>query len=100
MGADRACVADRDARSAFNGARRTRSRRGHTPAEWLMRGLPYPSLAERVGRMIELVDTARRLLLREEVTFAGTHIGLWRARLDSPREHQHPRRADADRRSC
>jgi probable F420-dependent oxidoreductase len=63
---------------------------GHTPAEWTTRGLPYPSPAERVDRMIELVDTTRRLLLGEEVTFTGTHMTLQRGRLETPRPHQQP----------
>jgi probable F420-dependent oxidoreductase len=61
---------------------------GHTPTEWTMRGLPYPSPAERVDRMTELVDATRRLLLGEEVTVAGAHITLQRARLEAPRPQQ------------
>lgn len=63
---------------------------GHTPAEWTMRGLPYPSPAERVDRMVELIDTTRRLLLGEEVSFTGVHIALQRARLETPRPLQRP----------
>jgi alkanesulfonate monooxygenase SsuD/methylene tetrahydromethanopterin reductase-like flavin-dependent oxidoreductase (luciferase family) len=51
---------------------------------------PYPSPAERVDRMVELVDTARLLLLGEEVTFRGAHITLQRARLEAPRPMQQP----------
>jgi alkanesulfonate monooxygenase SsuD/methylene tetrahydromethanopterin reductase-like flavin-dependent oxidoreductase (luciferase family) len=57
---------------------------GHTPAEWTMRGLPYPSPAERVEHMVELIDTTRRLLLGEEVTFSGAHIALQRAAEGGP----------------
>ena len=63
---------------------------GHTPAEWTMRGLPHPSPAERVDRMIELTDTTRRLLRGEEVTFTGAHITLQCARLEAPRPRQEP----------
>lgn len=63
---------------------------GHTPAEWTMRGLPYPSPAERVDRMIELIDTTRRLLLGDEVTFTGAHITLQHAQLETPRPLQQP----------
>lgn len=63
---------------------------GHTPAEWTMRGLPYPTPAERVDRMIELIDTTQRLLLGDEVTFTGAHIALERARLETPRPLQQP----------
>jgi probable F420-dependent oxidoreductase len=61
---------------------------GHTPAEWTMRGLPYPSPAERVERMVELIDTTRRLLLGEEATFTGMHVALQRAQLEAPRPIQ------------
>jgi probable F420-dependent oxidoreductase len=63
---------------------------GHTPTEWTMRGLPYPSPAERVERMVELVETTRRLLLGEETTFTGAHIALQGARLEAPRPIQQP----------
>lgn len=57
---------------------------GHTPSEWLMRGIPHPSPGARVDRMIELVDATRRLLAGEEVTVRGEHVTLERARLDEP----------------
>jgi probable F420-dependent oxidoreductase len=63
---------------------------GHTPAEWFMRGLPYPHAGARVDRMIELVDATRRLLLSEEVTVAGAHVTLDGARLDAPQPLQRP----------
>lgn len=63
---------------------------GHTPAEWLMRGLPYPSPAGRVDRMIELVEATQRLLVGEEVSFTGAHLTLERARLEIPRPVQQP----------
>lgn len=61
---------------------------GHTPAEWRMRGLPYPSPGARVDRMIELVDATTRLLGGEEVTSAGDHVTLHQARLERPRPVQ------------
>ena len=63
---------------------------GHTPAEWLMRGLPHPSPSERVDRMIELADATRQLLLGEEITFTGAHVTLRGARLDAPQSVQRP----------
>lgn len=63
---------------------------GHTPAEWRMRGVPYPDGAARVERMIELVGSTRRLLAGEEVTFAGAHIRLDQARLAEPEVVQRP----------
>lgn len=63
---------------------------GHTPAEWTMRGLHYPSPAERVDRMIELLETTQRLLSDDEVTFTGEHITLQGGRLETPRPLQQP----------
>lgn len=61
---------------------------GHTPAEWRMRGRPYPEPGARVDRMIELVDATQRLLGGEEVTAAGDHVTLEQARLERPRPIQ------------
>ncbi|MCC5947448.1 MAG: TIGR03621 family F420-dependent LLM class oxidoreductase [Nitriliruptoraceae bacterium] len=63
---------------------------GHTPAEWRMRGVPYPGASERVERMIELLDATRRLLHGEEVTLAGGHLTLQGARLAQPRPVRQP----------
>jgi probable F420-dependent oxidoreductase len=63
---------------------------GHTPAEWSMRGLPHPDGADRVARMVELIDTTRQLLAGEQVTFAGEHVTLAEARLAEPRTIQRP----------
>jgi probable F420-dependent oxidoreductase len=61
---------------------------GHTPAEWLMRGLDYPSSTARVGRMVELIEVTRRLLEGEAVTFRGDHVRTDRAHLEVPRPTQ------------
>ena len=57
---------------------------GHTPAEWTMRGLDYPPAAQRVERMIELIEVTRRLIAGEAVTFHGHHIRTEVARLSEP----------------
>jgi len=61
---------------------------GHTPAEWTMRGLAYPTSGARVQRMIELVGVTQRLLQGETVTFDGEHITAVDAVLDEPRPVQ------------
>lgn len=61
---------------------------GHTPAEWTMRGLAYPTADARVQRMIELVDVTQRLLQGETVTFGGEHITADHALMDEPRPIQ------------
>ncbi|HSK23199.1 MAG TPA: TIGR03621 family F420-dependent LLM class oxidoreductase [Egicoccus sp.] len=63
---------------------------GHTPAEWRMRGLPYPTPGGRVDRMVELVDATRALLAGEQVTLDGEHVALVEARLDEPTPVQRP----------
>lgn len=63
---------------------------GHTPAEWLMRGVPYPSPGARIDRMIELVEATQRLLRHDEVSVDGAHVTLVDARLDAPRPVQDP----------
>lgn len=63
---------------------------GHTPAEWTMRGLPYPSPTRRVGRMVELIEVTRRLLNGETVTFRGDHVQTDHAYLEEPRPVQEP----------
>jgi probable F420-dependent oxidoreductase len=61
---------------------------GHTPAEWTMRGLSYPSAGDRVARMIEVTDVARRLLAGERVDVAGVHVVARDAALERPRPVQ------------
>jgi probable F420-dependent oxidoreductase len=61
---------------------------GHTPSEWTMRGLPYPSPTQRVGRMVELIEVSRRLLGGETVTFRGDHLRTEQAHLEEPRPVQ------------
>jgi probable F420-dependent oxidoreductase len=63
---------------------------GHTPAEWLMRGVPYPSPGTRIDRMIELIEATQRLLRHDEVSVDGAHVTLADARLDAPRPVQEP----------
>jgi probable F420-dependent oxidoreductase len=57
---------------------------GHTPAEWTMVGRTYPPAAERVARMVEVVDATRRLLRGETVTLDGDHVRLDGAALGWP----------------
>ncbi|MEQ1787213.1 MAG: LLM class flavin-dependent oxidoreductase, partial [Acidimicrobiales bacterium] len=61
---------------------------GHTPAEWIATGQPYPSPAERVARMIELVTATQALLAREHVSFRGDSFTLVDATLEDPRPVQ------------
>lgn len=63
---------------------------GHTPAEWTMQGLEYPSPRDRVSRMIELSDLTRRLMAGETVSFDGEHFSLRDAVLNKPRPVQDP----------
>jgi probable F420-dependent oxidoreductase len=61
---------------------------GHTPAEWAMTGRPYPSAAERVGRLVETVDVVTRLLAGDVVTHHGRHVQVDDAFLLTPRPVQ------------
>ena len=61
---------------------------GHTPAEWTMSGHPYPSAAQRVGRLGEMVDVVNALLRGEAVTFHGRYLDLDEAVLSEPRPVQ------------
>lgn len=63
---------------------------GHTPAEWTMAGLPYPSPTERAGRLEETVDVVTRLLAGEVVTHHGAYLDLDGAELLAPRPVQEP----------
>jgi probable F420-dependent oxidoreductase len=61
---------------------------GHTPAEWTATGQLYPSPAERVGRMIELVTATEALLAGEPVSCRGEYFTLIDATLRDPRPVQ------------
>jgi probable F420-dependent oxidoreductase len=61
---------------------------GHTPAEWRATGRTYPSPAERVGRMLELVAATEALLTGERVSLRGEHFTLTDAILSDPRPVQ------------
>lgn len=63
---------------------------GHTPREWLATGRTFPSAAERVARMIELVQTTRSLLGGESVSHHGGAFTLDEAILSDPRPVQEP----------
>jgi probable F420-dependent oxidoreductase len=63
---------------------------GHTPAEWTMRGLPLPPAVERVGRMIEIIESVRPLLAGGSVSITGDHVTLTDAALTEPRPVQQP----------
>jgi probable F420-dependent oxidoreductase len=58
---------------------------GHTPAEWTMSGLPFPSAGARVARLAETIDVVTRLLAGEVVTFGGEFLHLDAAFLLAPR---------------
>jgi len=61
---------------------------GHTPSEWTMSGLAYPSAADRVARLVEMVDVVTALLRGEVVTLHGRCLNLVAASLVSPRPVQ------------
>ena len=61
---------------------------GHTPSEWTMAGLDYPSAAARVERLVEMVGVVSALLRGDAVTHHGRHLHLDDARLESPRPVQ------------
>ncbi|HUZ43225.1 MAG TPA: LLM class flavin-dependent oxidoreductase [Acidimicrobiales bacterium] len=61
---------------------------GHTPAEWLMVGRPYPDPSARVTRMIEVAETCLSLLSGERVTFEGSDFRLEEASVDWPPERR------------
>lgn len=54
---------------------------GHTPAEWTMRGMSYPSADNRIGRLIEVADVTVRLLRGETVSFDGRYLTVEEATL-------------------
>lgn len=57
---------------------------GHTPAEWTATGRAFPSVAERVERMTEIVDATRALLSGEPVTMRTGHVCLEAAQMRWP----------------
>jgi probable F420-dependent oxidoreductase len=61
---------------------------GHTPAEWTMNGLDYPSARARVGRPGETVDVLTWLLAGEVVAFDGQYVHTDSAYLMAPRPVQ------------
>ncbi len=61
---------------------------GHTPAEWTMQGRRYPTGAERVAHLIDLVGATTRLLAGETVTMQAASFSLQEARLDAPQPIQ------------
>ena len=63
---------------------------GHTPSEWTGIGQPFPSPAERVARMMELVTTTKALLVGDTVSHRGDFFTLIDATLQDPRPVQDP----------
>ncbi len=61
---------------------------GHTPVEWTMSGRAYPSAADRVARLREVVDAVVALVRGDVVTRRGEHVTLDEAYLMSPRPVQ------------
>jgi probable F420-dependent oxidoreductase len=61
---------------------------GHTPSEWTMSGRAYPSAADRVGRLVEMVDVVAALLRGDVVTHHGRALDLDEAHLSEPRPVQ------------
>ncbi len=61
---------------------------GHTQSEWEMVGLKLPPGAQRVERLIELVDAVRLLLTGRPLTTSGVHFRLHEAVLSEPRPIQ------------
>ncbi len=61
---------------------------GHTPQEWTATGRPFPVAAERVDRMIEVVEATYALLAGDPVSYPGEHVTLVDADLEAPRPVQ------------
>jgi probable F420-dependent oxidoreductase len=61
---------------------------GHTPAEWTMTANPYPSPAQRVERLAEMVGVVTALLRGDVVTHHGPYLNLHDAFLLAPRPVQ------------
>jgi probable F420-dependent oxidoreductase len=61
---------------------------GHTPGEWTSTGRTFPSAADRVDRMIELVEATEALLAGRPVSHEGAHFVLADALLGEPRPVQ------------
>jgi probable F420-dependent oxidoreductase len=62
---------------------------GHTPDEWESIGREFPSAADRVGRMIELVTATQELLRGRTTSYSGRYVTLVDAVLQAPRPVQH-----------
>ena len=63
---------------------------GHTPGEWTTVGRQYPTVSQRVGRLIEAVGALRGLLAGDPVTIHGEYLDLDGAQLERPRAVQNP----------
>lgn len=63
---------------------------GHTPHEWTSVGRAYPSAADRVSRMIEVVEATTALLEGGPTSYAGEHVTLAGAEVDDPRPVRRP----------
>lgn len=63
---------------------------GHTPQEWTASGRPFPPAADRVTRLIEVVEATSALLSGEPTSCDGAHVRLVDARLDEPRPVRRP----------
>ncbi len=63
---------------------------GHTPQEWTSTGRSFPSAADRVSQMIELVEATTRLLAGGPTSYAGEHFTLDDAALDDPTPVRNP----------
>lgn len=61
---------------------------GHTPDEWTSTGRPFPSAADRVARMAEVVDATQALLDGGPISYRGCHVTLVDAMLREPRPVQ------------
>jgi probable F420-dependent oxidoreductase len=57
---------------------------GHTPAEWTTVGRDVPGASERAARLNDVLETARRLLAGNPVTFETDHVRLEQATLHWP----------------
>lgn len=55
---------------------------GHTPAEWEVRGVQRPGVAQRVARLIDVATTTMQLLAGETVSVDRSGIRLVEAQLD------------------
>ena len=63
---------------------------GHTPSEWIQRGLSYPTAKSRVERMVKFTEHVRALSRGEVANVSDDHFTLNDAKIASPTACQRP----------